>query len=63
MAAAIRKVHIGIQNRIVISPLSVLTLKVETIGENVTGSVLKKVCADRTKNKETIEYFPLLWHF
>ena len=58
MAAAMRKVHIGIQNRIFISPLFVLTLKMETIGE----SVLKKVCADRscfnsTKNKETT--FPL----
>ena len=58
MAAAMRKVHIGIKNRIFISPLFVLTLKVETIGENVTGSVLKKVYAHRswfnsTKNKET----------
>ena len=58
MAAAMRKVHIGIKNRIFISTLSVLTLKMETIGENVTGSVLKKLCADRswfnsTKNKET----------
>ena len=57
MAAAMRKVHIGIKNRIFISPLSVLTLKMETISENVTGSVLKKVCADRswfnsTKRKE-----------
>ena len=58
------KVHIGIncKNIIFICPLSVLTLKMETIGENVTGSVLKKVCADRscfnsTKNKETT--FPL----
>ena len=62
MAAAMRKVHIGIKNIIFISPLFVLTLKVETIGENVTGSVLKKVCADRscfnsTKNEETT--FPL----
>ena len=58
MAAAMRKVHIGIKNRIFISPLSVLTLRMETIGENVTGNVLKKVCADRswfnsTKRKET----------
>ena len=54
MAAAMRKVHIGIKNRIFICPLSVLTLKMETIG----GSVLRKVCADRswfnsTKSKET----------
>ena len=58
MATAMRKVYIGIKNIIFISPLFVLTLKVETIGENVTGSVLKKVYADRswfnsTKNKET----------
>ena len=58
MAAATRKVHIGIKSRIFISPLSGLTLKMEKIGENVTGSVLKKVFADRswfnsTKNKET----------
>ena len=58
MAAAMRKVHIGIKNGIFIFPLSVLTLKMETIGENVTGSVLKKVFADRswfssTKYKET----------
>ena len=57
-AAAMRKVHIGIKNRIFSSPLFVLTLNLETISENVTGSVLKKVCADRscfnsTKNKET----------
>ncbi|XP_015778425.1 PREDICTED: uncharacterized protein LOC107356323 isoform X2 [Acropora digitifera] len=62
MAAAMRKVHIGIKNRICISPLFVLTLKLETTGENVTGSVLKKVCADlsgfnSTKNKENT--FPL----
>ena len=54
MAAAMRKVHIGIKNRIFTCPLSVLTLKMETID----GSVLKKVCADRswfnsTKSKET----------
>ena len=60
MAAAMGKVHIGIncKNIIFICPLSVLTLKMETIGGNVTGSVLKKVCADRScfnsiKNKET----------
>ena len=32
MAAAMRKVHIGIKNRIFICLLSVLTLKMETIG-------------------------------
>ena len=52
-----RKVHIGIKNRIFICPLAILTLTMETIGENVTGSVLKKAYADRswfnsTKNKE-----------
>ena len=59
MAAAMRKVHIGIKNRIFISPLSVLTVKMETIGENVTGSVLRNVCINRSwfnssKNKETL---------
>ena len=59
MAAAMRKVHIGIKNRFFVSPLAVITLKMETIGENVTGNVLKKVCADRswfnsTKNKNFI---------
>ena len=58
MAAAIlRKVHIGIKNRIFLFPLSVLTLNMEKMGENVTGSVLKKICADRSclnsiKNKK-----------
>ena len=51
MAAAMRKVHIVVKNRISVFPLSILTLKVERIGENVTESVLKKVCADRSKNK------------
>ena len=59
MAAAVRKVHIGIKNRLFVSPLSALALKMETISENVTGSLLKKVCADRswfnsTKNKNYI---------
>ena len=59
MAAAMRKVHISIKNRFFVSPLYFLTLKMETIGENETGSLLKKVCADRiwfnsTKNKNYI---------
>ena len=54
----VRKVHFGIKNRLFLFPLSVLTLKMEKMGENVTESVLKKVCADRScfnsiKNKET----------
>ena len=52
----VRKVHIGIKNRLFLFPLSVVFL--EKMGENVTESVLKKVCADRScfnsiKNKET----------
>ena len=58
MAAAMRKVHIGVKNRSFVFSLSILTLKVERIGENVTGSVLEKVCADRScfnciKDKES----------
>ena len=58
MAPAMKKVHIGIKNGIVVFPFSFLTLKMEKIGENVTGSVSKKVCADcscfnSTKTKET----------